>query len=79
MQLKNVLLVANKMSGAMVKFIKINNEDNVAVALSDIEAHEDNIIIDGNAIDLPQAIKQGHKFALKDIEQIGRASCRERV
>lgn len=51
----------------MVKFIKINNEDNVAVALSDIEAHEDNIIIDVNAIDLPQAIKQVHKFALKDI------------
>lgn len=85
MQLKNVLLVANKMSGAMVKFIKINNEDNVAVALSDIEAHEDNIIIDGNAIDLPQAIKQGHKFALKDIEPneniikyglpIGHATC----
>lgn len=69
----------------MIKFIKINRKDNVAVALSDIEAHESNIIIDGIAIDLSQAIKQGHKFALKDIKPnknvikyglpIGHATC----
>ena len=53
----------------MVKFIKINNKDNVGVALSDIEAHEKDIVIDGKTIDLQQPIKQGHKFALNDINQ----------
>ncbi|WP_294610799.1 UxaA family hydrolase [uncultured Gilliamella sp.] len=69
----------------MVKFIKINNKDNVGVALSDIEAHEKDIVIDGKTIDLQQPIKQGHKFALNDINQndniikyglpIGHATC----
>lgn len=51
----------------MIKFIKINNMDNVAVALSDLQAHEQDIVIDGHHIDLKQPIKQGHKFALNDI------------
>ncbi|OCG22203.1 altronate hydrolase [Gilliamella sp. wkB108] len=69
----------------MVKFIKINNKDNVGVALSDLEAHEADIVIDGKTIDLQQPIKQGHKFALTDINQnenvikyglpIGHATC----
>ena len=41
----------------MVKFIKINNKDNVGVALSDIEAHEKDIVIDGKTIDLQQPNK----------------------
>ncbi|OCG37550.1 UxaA family hydrolase [Gilliamella sp. Gris1-4] len=69
----------------MIKFIKINNKDNVGVALTDLEAHEANIVVDGHNIDLQQPIKQGHKFALKDFEQgenvikyglpIGHATC----
>ncbi|WP_294952683.1 UxaA family hydrolase [uncultured Gilliamella sp.] len=51
----------------MIKFIKINNMDNVAVALSDLQAHEQDIVINGHYIDLKQPIKQGHKFALNDI------------
>ena len=68
-QLKNVLLAANSMSDSMIKFIKINNKDNVGVALSDLEAHEENIVVDGLVIDLKEPVKQGHKFALNDIEQ----------
>ena len=34
-------MVANNMSDSMVKYIKINNKDNVGVALSDLEAHEE--------------------------------------
>ncbi|OCG64968.1 altronate hydrolase [Gilliamella sp. Imp1-6] len=69
----------------MIKFIKINNKDNVGVALTDLEAHEANIVVDGHNIDLQQPIKQVHKFALKDFEQgenvikyglpIGHATC----
>ena len=69
----------------MIKFIKINNKDNVAVALSDLEAHDENVIVDGHTIDLKQPVKQGHKFALQDIAQgdniikyglpIGHATC----
>ena len=57
------------MSDSMIKFIKINNKDNVGVALSDLEAHEENIVVDGLVIDLKEPVKQGHKFALNDIEQ----------
>ena len=48
----------------MIKFIKINNKDNVGVALSDLEAHEENIVVDSLVIDLKEPVKQGHKFAL---------------
>lgn len=49
-----------------MKFLKINNADNVAVALEDISCGE-SFIIDNKTIVLNSDIPRGHKFALVDI------------
>lgn len=45
------------------KYIKINPDDNVAVAILDLAAGE-KVTIDGTEITLVDAIPAGHKFAL---------------
>ncbi|MFW6676803.1 UxaA family hydrolase [Lacrimispora sp. AGF001] len=50
----------------MQDFIKINSEDNVAVALKPL-ASGSAIEVDGTAVILLEDIPQGHKFALTDI------------
>ena len=61
-----------------MKFIRINAADNVAVALQEVEAGT-RIDIDGVDAAACCKIPAGHKVALQDMEEIGRASCRERV
>lgn len=68
----------------MKDFIVINKEDNVAVALKDLEAGR-SFIINDREITLIEAIKKGHKFSIKPIDEgenivkyglpIGHASC----
>lgn len=50
----------------MDKFIKINKNDKVAVAIEELKAGE-NVNVDGVSITLLQDIPAGHKFALTDI------------
>lgn len=50
------------------KYLKINSEDNVAVALVDLNAGE-SVKVDAQEIELKDAIPAGHKFALKSFEQ----------
>lgn len=52
----------------MDKYIKINGNDMVAVALVDLQMH-DSAKINGEEIILLQDIPKGHKFALRDIAQ----------
>ena len=74
-----------------MKTIQITAVDNVAVALHPI-AKGEQIEAGGQTIEVREEIPQGHKIAVKAIEnggnvvkygfpigQIGRASCRERV
>lgn len=50
----------------MKKYIKINSDDNVIVALTDLEKGQ--VIKDGSSdITLLEDIKPGHKFAIRDI------------
>jgi len=68
----------------MDKFIKINERDNVAVALETLPCNSE-YIVSGISITLKSDIPSGHKFALKDIcegeniikygNSIGKASC----
>ena len=48
--------------------IKINNEDNVIVALRDLKAGEE-IAIDGGKVILRNDVLRGHKVAIKDIDE----------
>jgi altronate hydrolase len=50
------------------KYLKINSEDNVAVAIVDLTAGE-MVAIDGIEIILQKDIPAGHKFALKDFAE----------
>ena len=50
----------------MQRFVKINSDDNVAVALTDLKAGE-KAEVDGKAVVLKEDITMGHKFALKDL------------
>lgn len=66
------------------KYIKIREEDNVLIALSPLK-QGDTITIDNDSFTLLEDIPQGHKIALKDINEgeniikygypIGRAKC----
>lgn len=68
----------------MKDFIVINKEDNVAVALKDLEAGR-SFIINDREITITEDIKKGHKFSIKSIDEgenilkyglpIGHASC----
>lgn len=51
----------------MIDFIKIHNNDTVAVAVKDLTVGE-TVLIDGKKIVLINDIPAGHKFALKDIK-----------
>ena len=50
-----------------MKFIIIDNKDNVAVALEDIQAGETLALKDGGNITVTEPIVRGHKFALRFI------------
>ena len=52
----------------MQKCIRINDKDNVAVALKDLKAGEE-CQIDGTSLILSEDITRGHKFALKDLSE----------
>lgn len=52
----------------MKKFLKINEKDNVIVALSDIVKGEV-LSVDGKNITIKQDIKKGHKIAINEIEK----------
>ncbi|MBS3970729.1 MAG: altronate dehydratase [Clostridia bacterium] len=52
----------------MEKIFKINNKDNVAVALKDL-SQGDTFEIDRHKVILKDSIPNGHKVALKDIEE----------
>lgn len=49
----------------MIKAITIHEKDNVAVALTDLSANE-TVQVNGQNVQLKQAIQAKHKFALKD-------------
>ncbi|MDO4755717.1 MAG: altronate dehydratase family protein [Parabacteroides sp.] len=51
----------------MKRFLKINNADNVAVAIADDLKKGEVIALDGKQISLLQDMDPGHKFALKEI------------
>ncbi|MDR2683032.1 MAG: altronate dehydratase family protein [Dysgonamonadaceae bacterium] len=51
-----------------MRFLKINPEDNVAVALLDLPAGE-RLTVEGKEITLLSAVPAGHKFALMDIPE----------
>lgn len=55
----------------MQDFVKINREDNVAVALRPMEKGEE-FTVDGEKIKILEEIPQGHKFALKPIKAEGK-------
>ena len=48
------------------RFIKINPDDNVAVAIENLKAGE-TLVVDGNEVTLVSDVPAGHKFALKDL------------
>ncbi|MBQ9438747.1 MAG: altronate dehydratase [Lachnospiraceae bacterium] len=50
----------------MNKFVKINPNDKVAVALTDLKAGE-SLQVDGVNVSIQEDIPQGHKFALADL------------
>lgn len=49
-----------------IKFLKINPEDNVAVAIQNLSAGE-TLNVDGQEVTLLEEIPAGHKFSLKDL------------
>ncbi|MBR2497913.1 MAG: altronate dehydratase, partial [Parabacteroides sp.] len=51
----------------MKRFLKINEVDNVAVAISDDLKKGEVITFDGRPITLHEDIQSGHKFAIKEI------------
>lgn len=51
----------------MQNYIKINREDNVCVALSDLKSGQ-SVVVDGNKVILTDDIERGHKFALTDFK-----------
>jgi len=51
----------------MKNIIKINENDNLVVSLTDLNK-DDNIEINGEIITLKEDIKRGHKIAIKDID-----------
>jgi altronate hydrolase len=52
----------------MKRYLKINNCDNVVVALTDLMKDEA-ILVDGRSIMLKQEIKRGHKAAIAGIKE----------
>lgn len=52
----------------MKNFFKINEQDNVVVALKDLN-DSDVIEVDNKKITLKEAVKRGHKFAISNIEE----------
>lgn len=50
------------------KFIKINPDDNVAVAIVDLKAGEV-VTVEGNDVKLVRDVPAGHKFSLKDLAE----------
>ena len=50
------------------KYLKINSEDNVAVALVALHVGE-SVTVGGKVIGVVQEIPAGHKFALKDFAE----------
>ncbi|MDI3321110.1 UxaA family hydrolase [Pinibacter soli] len=50
----------------MKRYIKINDQDNVAVALDELKQGE-TIEVDGTDINITTDVEKGHKFALKNI------------
>ena len=50
------------------KYLKINQADNVAVAITALPAGE-KLMIDGKEITLNEDVPAGHKFALKDFAE----------
>ena len=53
----------------MKEFIKIHQNDNVAVALTPLSANR-TLDVDGTEVTLREDIPQGHKFALTDIPAV---------
>ena len=53
----------------MKRFLKINNADNVAVAIADDLKKGEVITLDGRPIKLHEDIQSGHKFAIKEIAE----------
>ena len=51
----------------MVKLLKINEQDNVAVAIQDIAAKETAFTAEGVSVTALEDIGQGHKIALQAI------------
>lgn len=49
------------------KYLKINPDDNVAVAIEALSKGE-KVIVDGNEITIQEDMPAGHKFALKDLK-----------
>ena len=65
----------------MSRCLRIAPTDNVAVALEPVAAGI-RVAVEGASVTTREDIPQGHKLALTAIpagEEIGRASCRERV
>ena len=52
----------------MKKFIRINNADNVIIALTDLEVGTA-LLIDAETIVVKETIKRGHKMAIRDISE----------
>lgn len=50
----------------MLEIIQLNENDNVVVALKDLQAGQ-TINVQGNEIELKETIKRGHKLAIEDI------------
>ena len=49
------------------KFLKINPDDNVAVAISNLSKGEQ-LNVEGTEVTLLEDVPAGHKFTLKDIK-----------
>lgn len=52
----------------MKKYLKINENDNVIVALTDL-MKDDIITVDNNEITIGEEVKRGHKVAIRDIQE----------
>ena len=52
----------------MDRYLKINQADNVGVALADLSAGEV-VVIDNQPLEIAENIPRGHKFALEDLEE----------
>lgn len=53
----------------MKRYIRINEADNVAVALTQLKTGEEPVFEDGSSVKLTEDIPQGHKFALRAIRK----------